>query len=432
MKARYVMGLASMVASITTAYYPSCDSLLRDQLLVYCTDQAIRDSLLGLETTQRVKTPIIQGSCPLLDAHPKLTESISYLSLGSFPTPILRLETISSLVGHTVLLKHDGLSGATVDGTKMYGGNKIRKLEFLFADALSLGVSDVFTFGGAGSNHALATSIYAQRLGLKATCFLLPQYNSRNVRSNLLAHAAQGSTLRYYPSRALRNNAVITHALDSLALTGTLPYIIPTGGSSPVGILGFVNAVYELAQQIKDGMPCPDVIYVALGSYGTYAGLLLGVELLQLPCTVIGIAIEPITNAHVVEESILSLIESTRALILQSDQTISLEPFDRNRITIIYSAGGQDYGLFTDECIQAVRLVAEQEQITLDGTYTGKAFAGVLEDLKKRTTRPLTVLYWHTFSAHDNHIQSSAIDYTNLPIALRDYFIHKVQPLDQY
>lgn len=429
MNAPYVMGLSSMVVALASAYYPSCDVTLRDQLLPYCDDTLIKERVLELKTTNPIYRPVIQGSCPLIEAHPALAQSLSFIRLGSFPTPIKHLETLSRTTGHSIFIKDDGVSGAHVDGTKLYGGNKVRKLEFLLADARARGAKEVFTFGAAGSNHALATSIYAQQLGFRTTCLLLPQHNSRNVRANLLAHAAYGSTLRYYPSREMRNQAVITHSLDALVSNGTLPYIIPTGGSSVIGALGFVNAAFELAQQIKDGLPCPDIVYIALGSYGSYAGLVVGIELLGLPCQVIGVAIEPVDDRLFLEQSIVLLLNAIRSKLIQSDPSIQLKQFDSSSLNIIYSAAGDDYGLFTLEGMQTLHR-AQRDDICLDGTYTAKACSGMLDDLSKRPEQ-LTVLFWHTFSAQNTRIDPSSVDFHDLPRGLHDYFIQDVQPLDR-
>jgi D-cysteine desulfhydrase len=158
----------------------------------------------------------------------------------------------------------------------LYGGNKPRKLEFVIGRALDRGARRLVTSGALGTNHGLATTILGREAGLATTLVLVPQPVTDLVRRALLLHAAYGADLLYganVPAAALRGAA----ALATAALRGERPFLVPTGGSSTTGNLGFISAGLELAQQVRDGaLAEPAEVWVPVGSGGTLAGLAAG------------------------------------------------------------------------------------------------------------------------------------------------------------
>ena len=222
---------------------------------------------------------------PLFEEYPLLREKLAYVPLGEFPTPVQKLERLGAELGISqVYIKRDDLSG------KLYGGNKPRKLEFILGDVLRSRAKEAMTFGGAGSNHALSTAMYAREVGLKSISMLMPQPNARYVRRNLLMSHYCGAELHPCGSglESVRNMplvyaAAIYQLLRHRLRKGRLPYFIPPGGSSLLGVVGFVNAALELGRQIAGGeMPEPEYIYVACGTMGTAAGLTLGLRAARL------------------------------------------------------------------------------------------------------------------------------------------------------
>ena len=180
----------------------------------------------------------------------------------------------------------------------LYGGNKVRKLEFLFPDAVAHGADSLFTMGAAGSNHSAATAFWAHEKGLACTLFLRPQHRSYNVLYNLLLDKVVGATIVASETREERAAALVQSACAQRSERARLPYCIPIGGSTPLGIVGLVNAAFEVRDQVQQGlMPEPDYIYVALGSGGTAAGLILGCKLAGLKTRVKAVAVEPGTDA---------------------------------------------------------------------------------------------------------------------------------------
>src|SRR5688572_24508454 len=205
------------------------------------------------------------GEPALFRRRPWLAERFAHVPLGTFPTAVERVE---GLVPSSVELwvKREDRAGA------VYGGNKVRKLEFLLGDARARARRRVVTIGGWGSNHALATALYARELGLGCALHLFPQPVTDAVRANLRADLAAGARVHVMPTVA----AVPVVAASAHLARGTS--YVAGGGSSALGSLGWMSGADELVEQVAAGLPPPDVIYVALGSCGTVAGLLAGLR----------------------------------------------------------------------------------------------------------------------------------------------------------
>jgi D-cysteine desulfhydrase len=362
----------------------------------------------------------------LFSVYPQLAENISYISLGSFPTPIGRCENFSSLFSDQAIdlyIKHDNQSGKLLsDGTRLFGGNKVRKLEFALADALHKNAQTIITFGCVGSNHATATTIYARELGLKAVCLLSHQEALPVVRRNLCLQYAYGADMRFFPNIKERGNATESIALEYESKEGISPYIIPVGASYPIGALGFVNAAFELKKQIEEGyMPVPDVIYVPAGSLGTMAGLLLGLKLAGLPSKVVG-ASTMRASLNYLQKGTVSLLNQTNELLHQYDQNIPLFEWEKEDLCFVIECGGPRYGTPTPEGLEAIKIIADTENIALDEVYTGKAFAGLIKDLKEGKLKNKTILFWNTFCSDAFSDIIDAINYKDLKEEFHQYF----------
>jgi 1-aminocyclopropane-1-carboxylate deaminase/D-cysteine desulfhydrase-like pyridoxal-dependent ACC family enzyme len=368
---------------------------------------------------------------PLFKQYPQLVERLPYISLGEFPTPVQKLERLGMElgVGH-LYIKRDDLSG------RLYGGNKPRKLEFILGDALRSGAKEVITFGGTGSNHALATAIYAQQVGLKSFSMLMPQPNARYVRNNLLMSHLSGAKLH---SCGAQLESVWNMPLVYLATTcqlircrlksGCFPRLIPSGGSSSLGVIGFVNAAFELKEQIANGdMPEPEFIYVACGTMGTAAGLILGLRVVNLKCRVVSVRVTSQKFANT--KSMLKLIGRTNLLIYSLDDSFPVFEFSESDIDIRDDYFGKQYALFTKEGMDAVSLIKDLEGINLEGTYTGKTLAALIDEAKSGRLGSSTVLFWNTLNSRDFTDAVSNLDYHDLPRCFHRYFEEAVQPLD--
>ena len=369
---------------------------------------------------------------PLFDCYPRLQDALDYVSLAELPTPVQKLDHLGVNLGIADLyMKRDDLSG------KVYGGNKPRKLEFILGDALRSGASQVMTFGAAGSNHALATAIYAKQVGLKCISMLMPQPNARYIRRNLLMGQHYGAELHLCGAEleSARNMPLAYMATTYQLLRHTLkdgrfPRLIPPGGSSPLGTIGFVNAALELRDQVAIGqMPEPDYIYVACGTLGTAAGLTLGLRAAGLNSRVVAVRV---TSGSLVNVAgMTKLINKTNSLLHSLDASFPEFEFPAEDIDIRHDYFGRRYALFTKEGMEAVSMAKEYEGIKLEGTYTGKTLAALVDDARQGRLQGRSVLFWNTLNSRDFSDTVSGLDYHDLPHRFHRYFEEAVQPLDR-
>jgi D-cysteine desulfhydrase len=368
---------------------------------------------------------------PLFQQYPLLREKLAHAPLGEFPTPLQKLEKLGTCLGvKSLYVKRDDLSG------KVYGGNKPRKLEFVLGHARNSGAREVITFGGAGSNHAMATAIYARQMGLKSISMLMPQPNARYVRHNLLTshyYGAElhlcGAELESAKNMPLVYAATIYQFLRHRLKTDRFPYFIPAGGSSPLGIIGFVNAAFELKDQIAGGlMPQPEYIYVACGTMGTAAGLTLGLKAAQINSRVVSVRVT--SEKFVNIQAMIRLLTKTNSLLHSLDPSFPVFQFSASDIDIRHDYFGTRYGLLTKEAAEAISIMKESEGIKLDGTYTGKTFAALIDDAGIGRLRDTPTLFWHTLNSRDYPEAALNLDYHELPESFHPYFASEVQSLD--
>lgn len=358
----------------------------------------------------------------LFDAFPEVAGRIPHLPLGQWPTPIdVHAGAGTGFPCAELLVKRDDLSAG------FYGGNKIRKLEFLLAEAQASGARGVITFGVAGSNHALATTLSASRCGLSSHSLLTRQTNASYVRRNLLAGLHAGAKLVYCESEAAASAA--SRDLLSRARAGGEPlYVIAGGGSSPVGCLGFVSAGIELARQLREaGLAAPDRIYLALGTVGTAAGLQLGLRLAGLESRLVPIRVvredigSPERFRRLYRDTLESLRRAgARPLTVDEDEVPSIR----------HEFIGPGYARFTRQGLDAIDEARRTLGLELDPTYTAKAFAALLADLHAGRLRDRRVMFWDTYSSRPLAPAALAADYRRLPPDFHWYFENPVQPLD--
>lgn len=389
-------------------------------------------SIVGVFMAANTTTAEGQSKIPLFTAFPHLEKQLPHISLGSLPTPIHKAEKLAQLLNiKNLYIKRDDLSGTKLsDGTQEPGGNKVRKLEFILANALALNAKSVLTLGDAGSNHVLATTIYAKQLGLESIIMLSPQRPTAYARRNLLLDHFFGADIHYFSSEALRDVAVSKLARELNKAKKTLPYFIPMGGSNELGCIGFVNAAFELKEQIAAGLiPTPDIIYLALGTAGMTAGLMVGLKAAQLPCKVIPVRISMTAEYKI--WLLEQMLNKTAAYLHTNDETFPELQFTQKEINLDNDFAGTGYAAITKEAALAIELLSKTEGIKLEGTYTGKAFAALVANAQKGDLANKTVLFWNSFSAGDYAQLTSKVDYKKLPQSLHYYFEGKLQPFDQ-
>lgn len=359
---------------------------------------------------------------PIYRRFPSLEQVAPRIPLCALPTPVEPM-TVSLAPGAiaSLYVKRDDQTATP------YGGNKVRKLEFLLGQARQVGAKETITFGYAGSNHALATAIYAGRAGLRPTSILLPQPNAHYVRRNLLAGRAAGARLIARDSVRAIAATVAWRTMLALLRTGRRPFIIPAGGSSTRGVLGYVNAAFELADQIKAGAcPAPDRIYVSLGSMGSTAGLMAGFTLTGDSPEVHAVRVVDTRFAN--SDALHRLIEATLDQLREWLGEVSAN--GKPNLVIRDEFFGHRYGEFTEAGVHAVQQARESAALRLDGTYSGKAFAALLADADAGNLRGKHVLFWNTHNARDVDALGAGTEYHALPRAFHRYFEEPVQPLD--
>lgn len=363
---------------------------------------------------------------PAVHKELSLVFNLPYLPLASLPTPVSAHPGAAADYGLAGLfVKHDEQT------RPYYGGNKVRKLGFLLAHAKANAFPAVLTFGGAGSNHALATAVYARELGMRALLVLGPQHNSRHVRANLLCALAAQAAL--YPCDWKDTATVTAQAVhDAWHADGRAPFIIPPGGSSPLGTVGYVNAAFELRQQIAEGaLPEPDAVYVASGTMGTCVGLALGMLAAGLKTQVVAVRVTkaPYTSL----ERAQALFTATHTLLANHDPDFPRIDWRQASFAVRDEFYGEEYALFTPAGMKAVSEAQEALDLQLEGTYTGKAFAGLLADAASGALTGKNVLFWNTYAGDDTPLYADAAgqDWHNLPVPLQHYFTQPLQPLER-
>lgn len=308
--------------------------------------------------------------------YPQASPHIPWLALGVSPTP---LET-ALVAGRSILVKRDDLTA------EPYGGNKVRKLEFILGDARGRGARRLITAGATGSHHALSTTLYGRASGFDVTTVLFPQHRTQHVREVLEAIAAAGADLRF-----TRRMETLPYAVwRARREAGPAGYVVAAGGSDPIGTLGYVAAALELDEQLE-GVQEPDAIHVAAGTLGTVAGLALGLALAgrRIPVRAIRITSTLVTNPRVLRRLVTG---AARLLTAAGVPVGDAAARALASVTILDDQLGAGYGHATPEGERATELFA-QAGLTLDPTYTAKAAAAVLASSDERP------LFWHTLSA---------------------------------
>jgi len=293
--------------------------------------------------------------------------------LAHLPTPLEPMERLSKYLGGPRLwIKRDDCTGLST------GGNKTRKLEFLLGDALAKGADTLITQGATQSNHARQTAAGAAKFGLQ--CYILLEdrtgYNSPDytLNGNVLLDRLHGATISKRPSGADMNVE-----MDALAMRlrdeGRKPYVIPGGGSNPVGALGYANCALELLHQANEMRLKIEHVVQATGSAGTQAGFVAGLAALNANIPVLGISVRAPKEKQ--EQAVFELAVRT-ADYFGAPGVVKREYIVANSD---YVGGG--YGVPTEGMREAVKLAARLEGVLLDPVYTGKGFDGLIDHVNK-------------------------------------------------
>ena len=305
------------------------------------------------------------------------------LALAHVPTPLWHSPSLDALIGTEVWVKRDDMSAGAESG------NKIRKLEYLFAAAVDEGADTIVTCGAAQSNHARATALLGARLGFKSLLFLRttdPQHPP-SPTGNLLLDRIAGAEVRFItPSDYARRAELMETARGELLRQGRIAYVIPEGGSNGLGALGYVDAMREVREYLDAGFaggPLSfDAVVHACGSGGTAAGVVLGAARWKISDRVVAVAV--CDDREYFENTVGRIIAEARELDASLSGAAELVVEDRFK--------GPAYGVATEEQLRLIVNVASRTGLVLDPVYTGKAMFG----LAHMDPKPRRALFIHT------------------------------------
>ncbi len=322
--------------------------------------------------------------------------------LARLPTPIQPLERLGDRLNLNFFIKRDDLTGL------VSSGNKIRKLEFLFREAVDRGSDIVVTCGALQSNHARATAAAAAKSGLQ--CLLILRGDpSAAPEGNFFLDRLLGADIFFVTPEEYRDIDIVFGSVEQrLRAKGRRPYAIPEGGSNPLGCFGYVAAMEEIHHQARSQDLNLDSIFCAVGSGGTYAGLILGKKLLRMDIAVYGIIVGE--TAEYFRDRILQI---TQGAIERFRLPISV---GADEIRLIDGYVGDGYGKSRPEELAAIRDLARSEGIVLDPVYTGKAMFGLLDRLGKEPgCFGRNVLFLHTGGLFGLFSHAHTTTLTSLP-----------------
>jgi 1-aminocyclopropane-1-carboxylate deaminase/D-cysteine desulfhydrase-like pyridoxal-dependent ACC family enzyme len=317
---------------------------------------------------------------------PSTIADLPRLRLAQLPTPLEDAKRLTNaLGGPRILLKRDDLTGVGL------GGNKVRKLEFVIGRAVAEGVDSLVVSGGFQSNLARIAAAIGNRLGLEVVLVLGGEPGEPRLPvGNLLLDRLYGVAVHTVDtSPRWEFGTAVEDVAEDLRRRGRRPFIVPLGGSGPEGMAAYVNATEELLGQLAELKVLPTLLYVALGSGGTFSGLVLGALNQRAPYQVMGISVsrtrdyllEHIPSAATAAAEVLGLARRPRASELCLDDG--------------YIGGG--YGVMTEGCRNAISLVARTEGVLLDPVYSGKAMHGLIDHVQTGRIGPHeTVVFLHT------------------------------------
>ena len=312
------------------------------------------------------------------------------LSLAHLPTPLEPLPRLSAhLGGPEIWVKRDDSTGLAL------GGNKTRKLEFLMAAAQAEGADTIITAGGVQSNHVRQTAAAAARLGLACELLLSRNVPDReagyDLTGNIQLDRLLGARVHLHPAGFDRDAGMAERA-ESLRLEGRRPFVIPVGGSNPLGSLGYVQGALELIGQAEEQRLPFGYLVHACSSGGTHSGLAVGLAAASHAATLCGIDVD---GDPELEQDVLRPLTAATAAFAGSDETAALD-----RVNLVQGYAGPGYGLPTGAMCEALRLAAELEGLILDPVYSGKAMAGLIGLIRDGTIAAgATVVFLHTGGA---------------------------------
>jgi len=364
----------------------------------------------------------------IFEKYPNLKDKIPWIPLlTNVPSPVERLTRLESefeLEGGEIYIKRDDINH------NIYGGNKLRKFEFIFGDVIKKKKKGIVTTGGIGTNHGLACAIICAKIEppLKCDLFLFFQPITWHVQRSLLLfdyfkaklHLSGGDIITFIKALFFQ----IFHPKYYFMFPGGSPLF---GFGTSLGTISFINALFELGDQIKNGeLQCPDVIFIAGGSLGTSAGLVAGCKLLGLKTKVKIIAVyeDFIANPSALKRTANKALKCLH----KRDKNIPKIKITEKDFELIKGYLGSGYGIKTIRSQIAVdriyELEGKEKGFKLETTYTGKALVGMFDFLEKKENKSKKILFWNTYNSNDldSYLRETDFNYEKLPNKFHKFF----------
>lgn len=300
--------------------------------------------------------------------------SVGKLNLANLPTPIVKLEKLSDKYNKNIYLKRDDFTGTEVSG------NKLRKLEYAIADALDKGKDTVITTGALQSNHCRVTAAVCARLGIE--CHLVLRGEPENIEGNLFLDYLLGANIHIIDNDENREEEM-NRIVKVLEKDGKKPYTIPVGASNAIGTYGYIDAYEEIIQQEKEMNLEFDMVSLAVGSGGTYAGLYYGSQVSTQEKNIFGLSVSD--SAEDFKKDIIEILKNLDD---------NMDSFDSININDSYI--GEGYAIATREELEFYYEIAKLEGVVLDPCYTGKAFKGLIQEIENGNIEEENILFIHT------------------------------------
>ena len=342
---------------------------------------------------------VVPSSPRLFERFPSLRDKLAWMSLADVPTRVERMTAIADWLGRDdVWMKRDDLI------SPLYGGNKVRRYEYVLAEAKKLGRTKIVTVGGLASTQVMATALFGQAHGFKVSVVYFDQPHTRFMREALLVTATAGAK-QIYAGGYL--NTIYKTIREYRSEPGA--YFIPPGAANPIANLGYIDAMLELGDQVARGeMPRPDVIVLPTGSSGTLAALAIGARLLGWNTKIIGVRITAkiATNMFTIGYVARATWSFLRARVPELTTLLPIQ------YELLHSALGKGYGHPTAAAIDAMPQVQKLIGASGEVTYSAKALVGLKEIVSSPAYKNSTVLLWNTLSA--NRPDVSQLDPLNL------------------
>jgi 1-aminocyclopropane-1-carboxylate deaminase/D-cysteine desulfhydrase-like pyridoxal-dependent ACC family enzyme len=355
---------------------------------------------------------------PLFETLPGLEKNVKRLELVKFPTPVQNLGNLEKALGTkaNLFIKRDDLT------SPLYGGNKARKLEFTMGDVLAKGSKRIITGGGLGSHMTVSMAAFAKQYNITTDVVLFQQPVNEHVKTNMLLDKYFGANMEYSSNYAAFAVDIAKKYMEGLVKDGKPPYLILPGDSNALADLGYVNAAFEIRDQVKAGkMPEPDYIFVAAGSCGTMAGLLAGLRIAGLKTKVVGIQV---SEQFVTNEGVVARLAEQQLRFIEKNSSVDLSGihFKKQDVIMLNDYLGGGYGHSTEKAEKAIELLKNSENIKLDPTYTGKAMAAMIDFSALPQNAGKNIMFIDTYNSRDLSKEAASVDYLDLPKDFRKFF----------